>query len=271
MSYLDALRHELARAGVGGRRLDRIVDEFADHLACDPEADLGSPRVVAERFADELGLAQTRRAALLVFGALALTAVLLAAAGADTSYPARVQNGWAVGLTGLGLVAGAQVAFVAGVLALARGRRRSLTCAERRLVQRRAAVALGAGILTCSMLVAHGVVFRQMPAAWTALTIAAGVVPLPLLAYAGARLRSAAQLTPAGGVAPGLSADLPGALGRHSRALLALLGSLAVAAVVAQGSLFERSASEGPARGVIELAGIAVGTAALGRVLGLFS
>jgi hypothetical protein len=94
---------------------------------------------------------------------------------------------------------------------------------------------------------------------------------MPVLAYAGARIGAAARLTPAGGSAAGLSGDLPGALGRHARAVLVALGAAAVALVVVQGSAFERHASEGPVRGAIELVGLAVGAAVFGRVLGLFT
>ncbi|HZT90431.1 MAG TPA: hypothetical protein VFA05_00165 [Gaiellaceae bacterium] len=271
MNYLDELRRELARVGIGGARAARIVEELADHLACDPDADLGSPRLVAERFADELGLAGTRRAAKLGFGALALVAALLAAAAADARYPQHVHDARAVALTGLLLFASAQVAFVAGVLALVRGLRRSLSGAERRLVLRRTSVALGAGAVTCCALLVHGSVFRPMPSAWIALTLAAGAVPLPFLGYAASSVRAAARLTPPGGRAPGLSRDLPGPLGRHARAVLATLVVAAVGLVVVQGAFFERSASEGPSRGLVELAGLALGTAVLGRVLGLFS
>lgn len=272
MTYLDELRRELERVGIRGRLAARIVDELADHLACDPGAQVGSPRLLAERFVDELGLARTRGAARLAFGALVLVAVLLvAAAGRVAGSPQNVHHATGVALSGLAIVAGAQVAFVAGVLALARGVRGSLAVADRRLVQRRVTVAIAGGAVTCCGLLFHGVVLRPMPAPWIALTLTAGALPLPLLAYAAHRVRAAARLTPAGGGARGLSADLPGRLGRHSRTLLAALGALAVALVAVQGTFFERSSSEGAPRAAIELAGLALGTAVFGRVLGLFS
>jgi hypothetical protein len=271
VSYLDELCAELARAGIRGALAARILDEFADHLACDPDADLGPPHLVAQRFADELGLARTRRSAKLAFGALALLAVLLVAASARSRYPQTPQHATVVALTGLAIFASCQIAFVAGVLAHARGVRRSLAAADRRLVQRRASVALAAGAATCVALIAHGILFRPMPTSWIVMTIAAGALPLPLLGYAATRVRAAARLTPVGGRAAGLSADLPGPLGRHPRGVLAALGVAAVALVVVQGSAFERSASEGPARGAVELVGLALGAAVLGRVLGLFT
>jgi hypothetical protein len=41
--YLNELEAELARSGIRGARRERIVTEFADHLSCDPDADLGDP------------------------------------------------------------------------------------------------------------------------------------------------------------------------------------------------------------------------------------
>jgi len=61
MSFLSDLRRELAARGIRGRLADRIVAEFADHLACDPDANLGTPEEIAERFAAELPVARTRR------------------------------------------------------------------------------------------------------------------------------------------------------------------------------------------------------------------
>jgi hypothetical protein len=51
---IDELARELTLVGVRGRRRERILDEFADHLACDPGAQLGEPRQLAAQFADEL-------------------------------------------------------------------------------------------------------------------------------------------------------------------------------------------------------------------------
>jgi len=38
---IDELARELASVGIRGRRRERILTEFADHLTCDPEAQLG--------------------------------------------------------------------------------------------------------------------------------------------------------------------------------------------------------------------------------------
>jgi hypothetical protein len=65
---IDELRRELAAVGIRGRQRDRILAEFADHLACDPAAELGDPRTLATQFADELAIDSARRSALWTFG-----------------------------------------------------------------------------------------------------------------------------------------------------------------------------------------------------------
>ena len=146
MTWLGDLRAELDRAGIRGATRRRIELELADHLACDPssEARLGSPREVAERFAAELRTTRTRRAAWRSFFALALTAALLVvharALSPLGSWSAVAgTNATFVSLGGLLMVLCAQIAFVAGVLAI---RRTPTDSAEAALVQRRAAVAL---------------------------------------------------------------------------------------------------------------------------------
>jgi hypothetical protein len=71
---IKELGRELAAVGIRGRRRDRILAEFADHLACDPQAQLGEPRDLARQFADELATDSARRAAFATFGALAAVA-----------------------------------------------------------------------------------------------------------------------------------------------------------------------------------------------------
>src|SRR5664280_598296 len=84
VAYLDALRDELTVAGIRGTRRERIVTEIADHLACDPAAQLGPPREIAHRFADELGTLNARRAAGRSFAALAIAGLLFGAAFAGS-------------------------------------------------------------------------------------------------------------------------------------------------------------------------------------------
>ena len=127
MTWLGDLGAELDRAGIHGATRRRIELELADHLACDPssEARLGSPREVAERFAAELRTTRTRRAAWRSFFALALTAALLmvharALSPLGSWSAVAGTNATFVSLGGLLLVLCAQIAFVAGVLAIRR-------------------------------------------------------------------------------------------------------------------------------------------------------
>jgi hypothetical protein len=113
MTFESELRRELARQGVDARRSRRIVAELDDHLTCDPEANLGSPALIAERFAVELRLSQTRRATFGGFAALAVTGSLIIA----TSLGITAAGGWPdfggprsyfVSLGGLALILGGQ-------------------------------------------------------------------------------------------------------------------------------------------------------------------
>ena len=70
MTFFAELRRELAACGVEPRRVRRIVLELEDHLACDSEAKLGEPGEIAVRFADELRIVRTRRAAVGGFASL---------------------------------------------------------------------------------------------------------------------------------------------------------------------------------------------------------
>jgi hypothetical protein len=249
VSFLVDLRSELARNGIRGRLADRIVAEFADHLACDPHALLGAPAEIAERFATELRIARTRRASLATFAALALCAGLLVAAGAQQS-PGNP-------FAGLALVGFGQIAFVAGTLALVRGLR-GRTPGDLRLAQRRATVALAAGAGVAAGFATEG----------RTLTYVCAALALPAVALAARSTRRAAALTPAVS-APGLSADLPGPLRGHPGLVLFALGAVAVAGIFAQGVVFEGSGWEGVMRGAMEAGGLAAGVVVFGRLLGL--
>jgi hypothetical protein len=243
VSFLGDLRSELAAHGIRGRLAARIEAEFADHLACDPTARLGTPAEIAERFAAELRVVRTRRASIGTFAALGVTALLLAALAGTQ----RAGSPFAA----IGFLAFGQIAFVAGTLALWRGLR-GRTAGDFRIAQRRGLVALAAGGVVCASLVAD--------VGPLALAVA------PLLAAAAVATRRAAALTPAA-PAEGLSADF----GRHAGLVLLALGAIAVGVVVFQGIAFEDSGWEGVIRGAIEAGGLAAGVAVLGRPLALRS
>jgi hypothetical protein len=266
MSFSSDLRTELARNGIRGALADRIVAEFDDHLACDPQANLGAPSEIAARFAVELRIARTRRASVGAFAALALSAVLLAVVAAVTNrvgYPVRTST--ASALSGLGMLAFAQIAFVAGVLALSRGLR-GHSAGDLWLAQRRAFVALVAGGGLCVCLAVQGVAARPMPFWWHAVSFVAAFAPLPGLVLAARAQRSAAAITPRAPAA-GLAADLP----VSPRVALLAAGTLVTTLIVVQGVVGERSVNEGLTRGAIEAVGLALGAVLLGRPLGFVS
>jgi hypothetical protein len=262
VSFSAELRRELARQGIDARRARRIVAELEDHAACDPDAHLGSPQLIAARFAEELRLTQTRRATYLGFLALIVTAASLSAVWLGIS----AAGGWPefaglrgplVVLGGLAIILGGQVAFVAGVLALSLFVLRS---GELRLVQRRMRVALAAAALAVAGEALHAVALRPMlPAWWFALATSVTAASAIGLVCSWLVLRRAGALTPR---APVAAAGLP---------LWFVLGSgLTVIAVMTIGTAHaERSWIEGLIRGVLEGVAFICGFFALGRFLGL--
>lgn len=245
MSFLSDLRRELAIRGIRGRLAGRIEAELADHLACDPDANLGGAGEIAERFAAELRIVRTRRSSIETFAGLAVSAGILAVSGLGHTGATP----WA----GLAVLGFGQIAFVAGSLALVRGLR-GQTPGDLRVAQRRAAVALVAGAGVAAGVASEG----------RLLTFACAALALVPLGIAASATRSAAVVTPAA-AAPGLAGDF----GRHARLILFALGAVVVAVVVFQGIVFEGSGWEGVIRGSIEAGGLAAGVATLGGLLGL--
>lgn len=244
---MSELRAELSRVGIRGGLADRIEAELADHLACNPDADLGSPRLIAEAFADELRLPRTRRAAYLGFGGLALAALLLLVVLGNAPRHTGAA-GDTIAFAGLALVLGAQVAFVAGVLALwgvVRGTAPAV-------VQRRVLVALAGGALVFAAEAVDAVAQQR----WIVLL---ALAPVPLLAASALHLRTAVALTPARTV---------GARG-FSPIEAAAVGVAIVALMVLGSAVAEHSWVEGISRGVLEALAFAAGFLVLGRSLGI--
>ena len=294
MSWLDGLRRELDGVGIRGRARRRILSELADHLACEPNSEgrLGSPAQVAARFAAELGVVRTRRSAYASFAALALTGASLLAANKAMSaaggWPRLSGSAVASFVPAAGLIVFflPQVAFVAGVLGLARAlriRRLSVTpAAELRLVQRRMAVAVFAG---AGSTVAFGVQAVALNASaesgfstwWVVFALATASASFVALAGAAASLRHANVVTPAGGSpARGLAADVPVPLQPFVRwiaarptLLAAAIGVPAVALMLVGATVVEDSWTEGALRAVLEGIVFLGCFAALGRRLGL--
>ena len=259
---MNGLRDELARVGITGRLARRIELELDDHARCAPDAQLGSPQLIAERFADELRLPRTRRATYAGFGALALTALLLAVPQRGVS----AAGGWpdvfgtrglVASLGGLAIALAAQVACVAGVLALGRLFWRPN---DLRLVQRRTAVALAAGAAVLAGETVQAVAVQpQLPTWWFALALAAVAVPAVALGGAAHELRAAGAITPA---APSAAQGFP-------PKLVLAIGASVVFVMAAGSTVAERSWVEGAWRAGIELVAFTLGFLALGRRLGI--
>jgi hypothetical protein len=257
---VTGLRAELARVGIRGRLASRIVLELEDHLRCDPSADLGAPREIAERFAEELSVPRTRRSTYGGFAALAFASVSILISSSGGGLDAFGARGWIVSLGGLGVVFGGQVSFVSGVLALWDALRRPRTPAELRLVQRRTGVALAAGgFALASHAVQTVAAAPLMSNLWLALAIPASVVPALALGSAAHGLRGAIALTPA---ARPTARPFP-------RRLVLAIGAAAVTVMVVGSAFAEHSWVEGLSRGALEAIGFAICFAIFGGRLGI--
>lgn len=282
MTYLDSLARELAGVGIRGRRRARILAEFSDHLECDPKAELGDPRELARQFADQLGTVLARRAAFVAFAGLALAAALFAAgvltarrsffASASSARPVLGDvGGW---LT----VLGAQVAFAAGVLAALRAfRHRQAGVVPREeavMIVRRAAVGVGAGLLTMIGFGLSALALRgHVAGSWETLAlILSGAGSLTLLAVAPVVL-AAARLRP---VAAGGAGDLYEDLGplvprrlQGSTWTLAIVLALAIAVALTVFGVIHDDGYDGALRGLTDGFACLAGFGVLGRYLGL--
>ena len=115
MTYREQLAQQLAAVGITGRLRTRILAEVEDHLACDPDAQLGEPAALARRFRDELGTRRALSAAFSAFRALAVAGLLFAAAVLAVPHAggfASVQKGES-GLSLVGVIVSVLAAQVA--------------------------------------------------------------------------------------------------------------------------------------------------------------
>jgi hypothetical protein len=262
MSFSSELRRALARHGIDARRARRIVTELEDHRASDPDAALGSPELIAERFAAELRVTQTRRATFGGFAVLAVAAVGVLAVSMGIS----AAGGWPefggtssvfLVLAGAALILGGQVSFVAGVLALWGFLR---DASDLRLAQRRMRVALVAAATVVAGQATNAVVLRPSLAGWW--FALAGSVTLVSAAGVGAAavwLRRAGALTP----------DVRRATFGVPAWFVLGTGLVAFALMTVGTAHAERSWIEGLIRGGLEVLAFAAGYLAFGRVLGL--
>jgi hypothetical protein len=261
------LRRELTAVGIRGRQRDRILAEFADHLACDPDAELGDPQTLAAQFADELAIDSARRSALWTFGALAIVAFAVGVPQLTLPTVPDIAGGRSLLLVGpatLAVVIGSQVAFAAGCLAALRALRlggpQDVT-----LVRRRVRVALAAGALTAAGSAAYAVNFWSIVPGWWAvlavLCASAAAVPLGATAFASARAGSLQVSRPE--PVRGLSADL-GPFGRPWA-----IGASAGLAMLVATSIVERSLVQGALRASFEAVAFAACFVTFRRYLAL--
>jgi hypothetical protein len=276
---------ELTAAGIGGRLRARILAEYADHLACDPEAQLGEPRALARQFADEVGSTRARRAAVIGFGALALAGILfgLAFVTSDAAFGAAPKGGPVIGRLATGLaILFSQVSFVAGTLAVLRWAQRRddgvLPAAEATVIVRRIAVGVVSGIVTMVSLGTLAIAYhRYQPEAWATFAIVVAAVGAAALVAVMPWVWKAAQLRP---VAAGGAGDIFDDLGpfvalvpaplRGRPWRLAAVVSVAVAVIITLVAVPAQDAVDGAARGLLDALLCMAGFATLGRYLGLW-
>ena len=289
MSWLGEFEDELATRGIRPAVRERLVTEFADHIACEQGAAtavaltrLGVAREIAGQYADELAADGARHGAFAAFAALGCAAAALVVSqltlGQFVGYPG-FDHGFSAALALpaiLAMLVGPQVALVGGTLAAWRAIRRRrepvLPAAEIALLRRRVRVGLLAGIVTTAGLLLYTVDFiGVLPAWWLALSgaLAAGAMAA-LVAARRALANSSATVVFAAGRAGDLFDDVP-ALRRLRGHPLALCVSAAVASgvVVTLAEWHaERSLAEGLQRGIFEAVVLSVGFAVLGRTIG---
>lgn len=280
MEYRDQLIRELTEVGISGRLRARIVAEFADHLACDPEAQLGEPAAIARQFADELGTSRARRAAFASFTALMLAGILFAVAFVAAPGPmfAASAPSWFARAARWVAAGAPQFAFAAGLLAVLRAMRlrrfRVIPADESRLIVRRATLGVAFGVMTMASLLVLSTEWRhdQPGRLVTELCGAAGIVALlatlPAL-MAASRLPSLAE---------GTVGDLYDDIGpwtprwfRVSPWRLAWVLAAVIFLGLAVTGFMADDGPDGVVRGFLDGALCLIGFGTVGRYLGLWS
>jgi hypothetical protein len=284
MTYVERLNRELTAVGITGRLRRRVAAEIEDHLACDPKAELGEPRDVARRFADELGTVRALRAAAASFAALAFAGILFGVAFVSSppfAFGAAPPGAPLLGrLANIGAILAPQLAFVGGGLAALRAVRRRrasvVPAAEAAVIVRRAVLGTLAGAATMVSLGVMAVEFRShLPGWWVTLGEAAAAAGLLALAAALPSLLAALRVRP---IAPGGGGDLFDDFGAWARLPVrghpwrfAFATAGIVAVVIALAGVAASDAIDGALRGIADGLVCLLGFATLGRFLGLWS
>lgn len=284
MSYPERLNRELSAVGIQGALRRRIAAEITDHLACDPDAELGEPAALALQFADELGTRRALRAAFGAFAALVLAGALFLAAlfalQRVGGFAVRIHESQPVlGTVGMLLSAlGAQVALVAGGLGYLRALRRrhahALSSEEARVLVRRASVGLAGGVVTFAGLVLTALGFEGHIAGWwTTLALCLAGAGTVTLAAAVPVALAAAHLHPRLAGTPGdLTDDLQGLLPARLNPGgwgFALTVACVVVLAISLAGIVQNDPYDGLLRGLADGAASMAGYIALGRYLGL--
>ena len=277
MRYVDELARELRAVGIRGAQRERILDEVGDHLRSDPEAEsrFGRPEELANAFAADAGTTESRRAAVVGFGALAVAGIVYAIAFAGFARASHHADPPLASLAFFVIVLAPQIAFVAGALALLRawrGRARGvLSSAERTVLARRTSLALGAGLATMTAVLVYAVEVRSSISSWVlAFTLAGAGAACVLLALAIVPSVRAARLRPQiAGTAGDVFDDLglTGYRGRPWRFAVIVAGLSGLAVWVA--GIVGADPIDGFIRGVFEGLVCLGGFALLGRYLSL--
>jgi hypothetical protein len=277
------LGQELRRVGIHGRLRGRILAEYADHLACDPDAQLGEPGELARQFADEVGSTRARRAAVTAFGALALAGSLfgLAFVTSDAIFGVTPKSASVIGQIAIAVaILFSQVSFVAGTLAMLRWLRRRgsgiLPAAEAQVIVRRAVVGVICGIVTMAGLATAAIAYQRFQTpAWTTFAVVIAAVSIAGLLASLPSIWAASRVRPvADGGAGDIFDDLGGLVPRPLDGrpwLLAIIVSATVAAVITLVAVPAQDAFDGAARGLADALLCLAGFATLGRYLGLWS
>jgi hypothetical protein len=284
VSYFDDLSNALADVGISRSLRRRILAEFTDHLACDPEAELGAPQALARQFADELGTARARKAGLSTFLALALAGALFGVAfltspgAAAFGYDGIPDSALLGGLAKLVAVVAPQLAFVAGTLAGLRVlRRRSdpvIPRAEAVIIARRARLGILAGFASMAALALMAIEFhRDVPGWWMTFALIASAVGAGALAFVTLAAFSAARTLPAaegsaGDLFDDFGAIVPGRL-RGRPWAFAVTVAAGVALAITLAGVAGSDGYDGALRGLLDALACLSGFALLGRYLGL--
>jgi hypothetical protein len=277
MSYVDELARELGAVGIGGGRRERILAEVGDHLRSDPEAEsrFGPSRELANAFAADAGTTESRRAAVIAFGALAVAGIVYAIAFVAFGRASHLSDPPLASLAFFVIVLAPQIAFVAGALALLRawrGRARGvLSSAERTVLARRTNLALGAGLATMAAVLVYAIEIRSSISGWLfAFTLAGAGAASMLLVVAIVPSVRAARLRPR---IAGPAGDVFDDLGLAGYRARPWRFALIVAGLAGLGVWFAGIAGADPIdgfiRGVFEALACLGGFALLGRYLSL--